>query len=70
MNLQNIFFLLYLTRIEVYMTIDTLLENIDLDNLNLKDLSLLLEILTEHFADNHILYDDIVGNELIEEFKD
>ena len=55
MNLQNIFFLLYLTRIEVYMTIDTLLGNIDLDNLNLKDLSLLLEILINKQDDIEVL---------------
>ena len=37
------------------MTIDTLLENIDLDNLNLKDLSLLLEILINKPDDIEVL---------------
>ena len=37
------------------MTIDTLLENIDLDNLNIKDLSLLLEILINKPDDIEVL---------------
>ena len=55
MNLQNIFFLLYLTRIEVYMKLDALLENLNLDNLNIKDLALLLEILINKQDDIEVL---------------
>ena len=36
----------------------------------LENQGMLLEILTEHFEYNHFLYDDIVNNNLIDNFKD
>ena len=46
-NLQIMFFLLYLFRIEVVCMIDNSVTNIDLEKLNIKDLALLLKIIEE-----------------------